>query len=48
MLVKTKLPVDQWLLGYILAFGGGIEVIEPKEVRDFIKIEIEKLNKIYK
>ncbi len=48
MLVKTKLPVDQWLLGYILSFGGGIEVIEPKEVRDFIKIEIEKLNKIYK
>lgn len=48
MLVKTKLPVDQWLLGYILSFGGGIEVIEPKEVRDFIKIEIEKLNNIYK
>lgn len=48
MLIKVKLPVDQWMLGYILSFGGGIEVIEPEEVREFIKIEIEKLQKVYK
>ncbi len=48
ILIKVKLPVDQWMLGYILSFGGGIEVIEPEEVREFIKIEIEKLQKVYK
>lgn len=46
-MIEMDFPMDQWLLGYLLSFGGGIEIIEPKEVRDYIKKEIEKLSNAY-
>ncbi len=32
--VKTTLPEDNWLYGYILSFLGGAQVVAPKRVRD--------------
>lgn len=36
-LVKMKLPVNNWLYGFILSFGPGAEVLEPVYLRKIIR-----------
>lgn len=31
--LRTELPEDDWLYGYLLSFGGGVEVLSPAHVR---------------
>ena len=33
----VRLPVDDWLYGYLMSFGDKVKVIEPKEVADELK-----------
>ena len=33
LLVKTVFPEDQWLYGYLLSFGAGVEVLSPDTLR---------------
>lgn len=33
LIVSAQMPVDAWLIGYLLSFGTEVEVMEPKYVR---------------
>ncbi len=41
LLVKTVLPENHWLYGYILSFGMGVEVVSPPHIRKILA-EISK------
>ena len=41
LLVKAMLPENNWLYGFILSFGNGVEVIEPQHIRRILA-EISK------
>jgi len=41
-IVETIYPVGEWLFSYISSFGSSCEVLEPFEVRNFIKEELQK------
>ena len=30
LIASAKMPVDAWLIGYLLSFGEKVEIIEPK------------------
>lgn len=32
-LVRQDMPINEWLIGYLLSFGDGIEVLEPAGLR---------------
>lgn len=36
LLVRTSLPENNWLYGFILSFGNGVEVIEPAHIRKIL------------
>lgn len=36
LVVTTKMPEDQWLVGYILSFGKYVDVIEPVELKKYV------------
>ncbi|MGL5435544.1 MAG: helix-turn-helix transcriptional regulator [Lachnospiraceae bacterium] len=46
-LVKTKFPPGEWLVGFLLSFGSGVEVREPQELKQYLKEEAEKIYKLY-
>ena len=46
-LVTVTWPEDDWLYGFILSFGGHIEVLAPAHLRNTIKNEAEKIVKKY-
>ena len=33
LLVESVFPEDQWLYGYLLSFGAGVEVLSPDTLR---------------
>lgn len=41
-IVKTKVPANDWLLGYIMSFGEYAEVISPVGIRETVKEKIKK------
>lgn len=43
-IAAAKMPVDAWLVGYLLSFGAQVEVMEPKELR---KLLAEQAQEIY-
>ena len=45
---KTKGMISEGLVGWILQFGGDIEVLRPQTLRDMITEKIEVLQKTYK
>ncbi|NLI22828.1 MAG: YafY family transcriptional regulator [Clostridiales bacterium] len=34
ILVRTALPADEWLAGYLLTFGAEVDILEPADVRE--------------
>jgi predicted DNA-binding transcriptional regulator YafY len=36
LLVKTRLPEGNWLYGFILSFGNGVEVMDPPHIRKIL------------
>lgn len=42
-LVSTKLPMDAWLIGFLLSFGSYVDVIEPASLREMLANEAEKI-----
>jgi predicted DNA-binding transcriptional regulator YafY len=42
-IVKIKLPVNNWLYGFILSFGPGVEVLEPVYLRKILREMSEKI-----
>ena len=45
LIVCAKMPVDSWLIGYLLSFGAQVEIIEPKYLKDVLA---EQAQAIYK
>jgi predicted DNA-binding transcriptional regulator YafY len=40
-------PIDEQFIGYILSYGSGAEVLEPKSLRDAVKETLEKSLRTY-
>lgn len=47
LLVECTFPEDQWLLSFLLSFGGQLEVLAPDYWRDILKEEIKKSLEVY-
>lgn len=46
-LIDEPMPVNQWLIGYLLSFADGLEVLEPLTLRDTLKEKIRLMHKKY-
>lgn len=46
-LVKVRYPLNDWLFPYIMSFGSNCQVLEPFEIRNKVKKELEKTLKCY-
>jgi len=47
LLVKTVLPEDGWLYGYILSFGSYVEVLEPARLRETVRKAAQEVFRLY-
>ncbi|CFX31103.1 Protein PafB/PafC [Syntrophomonas zehnderi OL-4] len=47
IMVKAYLPENNWLYGYLLSFGSGMEVINPPHIRKILAAIAEKIHKTY-
>ena len=47
LLVECTFPEDQWLLSFLLSFGGQLEVLSPAYWRDILKEELKKSLEVY-
>ncbi|MDD2511131.1 MAG: WYL domain-containing protein [Syntrophomonas sp.] len=47
IMVKACLPENNWLYGYLLSFGSGMEVVNPPHIRSILATIAEKINKTY-
>lgn len=45
LIVRAEMPVDTWLIGYLLSFGAQVEIMEPKYLKNIIA---EQARAIYK
>lgn len=48
LLVECTFPEDQWLLSFLLSFGGQLEVLAPAYWREILKEELKKSLEVYK
>lgn len=47
LLVECAFPEDNWLLGFLLSFGGQVEVLSPAYWREMVRREAEKIVRHY-
>ncbi|MFP4383742.1 MAG: helix-turn-helix transcriptional regulator [Spirochaetia bacterium] len=47
LIVKTEMPEDGWLYGFLLSFGSFLEVLEPDRLRKVLKEEGDKISDLY-
>jgi len=48
-LVTAKMPVDAWLIGFLLSFGTQVDILSPDYLKDAVAKQAEKIfQKIYK
>jgi predicted DNA-binding transcriptional regulator YafY len=47
IMVKACLPENNWLYGYLLSFGSGMEVVNPPHIRSILAAIAEKIYKTY-
>lgn len=43
LLVSAAMPVDAWLIGYLLSFGTSVEIVEPAYLRGILAKEGQKI-----
>jgi predicted DNA-binding transcriptional regulator YafY len=48
VIVKFRMPVNEWTYGFILSFGENVEVISPEHIRGEIAKKIKKIHSLYK
>lgn len=48
LLVSAEMPVDMWLIGYVLSFGAQVEVIEPEDLREMLAAQAQRIYEKYK
>lgn len=42
-IVSTKMPIDTWLIGYLLSFGSQVEIMEPKYLKKILAAQAQKI-----
>jgi predicted DNA-binding transcriptional regulator YafY len=47
IIVKTKFPQGEWLLGMILSYGSTVEVLSPASLRKKILSKINTIASLY-
>ena len=47
IMVKACLPENNWLYGYLLSFGNGMEVVNPPHIRSILAAIAKKIYKTY-
>lgn len=47
IMVRVVLPENNWLYGFILSFGAGVEVVNPPHIRKIISEIADKIHKKY-
>ncbi|MCG8641535.1 MAG: WYL domain-containing protein, partial [Desulfobacterales bacterium] len=45
--VEVTYPEDEWVYGFLLSFGPGLEVIKPPHIREIISERAKKIAEIY-
>lgn len=48
LIVEVDLPHDAWIYGYLLTFGDGLRVLEPRCVQDELLRQVKKIQSFYK
>lgn len=43
LMVCAEMPVDTWLVGYLLSFGAQVEIIEPKYLKDVLAAQAQEI-----
>lgn len=43
IIAVAEMPVDPWLMGYLLSFGANVEVVEPKYLRKILAAQAQKI-----
>lgn len=47
LLASAEMPLDPWLIGYLLSFGTEVEVIAPKKLRETVAAQAKKIVEKY-
>lgn len=45
LMVCVEMPVDTWLIGYLLSFGAEVEIIEPKYLKSVLAAQAQAIYK---
>ncbi len=45
LIVSTDMPVDTWLIGYLLSFGTQVEIMEPRFLREVLAGQAQEIYK---
>lgn len=45
LMVCAEMPVDTWLIGYLLSFGAEVEIIEPKYLKSILAAQAQAIYK---
>lgn len=43
LIVRAEMPVDTWLIGYLLSFGPQVEILEPKYLKDVLAAQAQAI-----
>lgn len=43
LIARAEMPVDAWLIGYLLSFGPQVEIIEPKHLRQILAEQAKEI-----
>ena len=43
LIVRAEMPVDTWLIGYLLSFGAQVEILEPKYLKDVLAAQAQAI-----
>lgn len=44
-IVSAEMPVDSWLIGYLLSFGTQVEIIKPKYLKEILAAQAQEIYK---
>lgn len=47
LIVKTRMPEDGWVYGFILSYGEYVTVLDPPRIRDNLKLMARKISEKY-
>lgn len=42
-IISATMPIDEWLIGYLLSFGSKVCIIEPKYLKKIVYNEAKKI-----